>query len=67
MINHPPPVSGEYNRNPNIKALKGRGPIHHGSTVPPFGTAGPKENHVQQRRGLVLKVGGKNSINYTPT
>ena len=34
MINNPPPTNGDHNRDPNIKALKNRGFIHHGSTLP---------------------------------
>ena len=33
MINKPPPFNRDYNRDPNIKALKGRGFINHGSTL----------------------------------
>ena len=33
MINEPPPLNREYNRDPNIKALKRRGFINHGSTL----------------------------------
>ena len=33
MINKPPPLNGDYDRDPNIKALKGRGFINHGSTL----------------------------------
>ena len=33
MITKPPPLNGDYNRDPNIKALKRRGFINHGSTL----------------------------------
>ena len=33
MINKPPPLNRDYNRDPNIKALKRRGFINHGSTL----------------------------------
>ena len=33
MINEHPPVSRYYNRDPDIKALNGRGCISHGSTL----------------------------------
>ena len=36
MTNKPPPLSRDDNSNPNIKALKRRGFINHGSTVPKF-------------------------------
>ena len=32
VINKPPPLNRDYNRDPNIKALKRRGFINHGST-----------------------------------
>ena len=33
MINKPPPLNWDYNRDPNIWALKGGGFINHGSTL----------------------------------
>ena len=33
MINEPPPLNRDNNRDPNIKALKRRGFINHGSTL----------------------------------
>ena len=33
MINEPPPLHEGYSRGPNIKALKARGVINHGSTL----------------------------------
>ena len=33
MINKPPPLNRDYDRDPNIKALKRRGLINHGSTL----------------------------------
>ena len=33
LINKPPPSNRDYNRNPNIKALRKRGFINHGSTL----------------------------------
>ena len=33
MINNPPPLNRDYSRDPNIKALKRRGFINHGSTL----------------------------------
>ena len=33
LINKPPPLSRDYNRDPYIKALKRRGFIDHGSTT----------------------------------
>ena len=35
MINKPPPLDRDYNRDPNTKALKRRGFMNHGSTVTP--------------------------------
>ena len=32
MIHNPPPLNGDYNKDPNMKALKRRGFINHGST-----------------------------------
>ena len=32
-MNKPPPLNRDYNRDPNIKALKTRGFINHGSTL----------------------------------
>ena len=34
MKNKPPPLNRDYNRDPNIKALKRRGFVNHGSTLP---------------------------------
>ena len=33
MINKPPPLNRDYNRDPNMKALKRRGFIDRGSTL----------------------------------
>ena len=33
LISKPPPLNREHNRDPNIKALKRRGFINHGSTL----------------------------------
>ena len=33
VINEPPPFNRDYNRDPNIQALKRRGFVHHGSTL----------------------------------
>ena len=33
MINKPPPLNRDYNRDPHIKALKRREFINHGSTL----------------------------------
>ena len=33
MINKTPPLNRDYNRDPNMKALKRRGFINHGSTL----------------------------------
>ena len=33
LINKPPPINRDYNRDPNIKALKRGGVINHGSTL----------------------------------
>ena len=33
MINKPPPLNRDYDRDPNIKALKRRGFLNHGSTL----------------------------------
>ena len=33
MINNPPPLNGDYNRDSSTKALKRRGCINHGSTL----------------------------------
>ena len=51
MINKPPPLNRDDNRNPNIKALKRRGFINHGSTldISSWGIGG---------RGLVVVDGG---------
>ena len=32
-MNEPPPLNGDYNRDPNIKALKRRRLTNHGSTL----------------------------------
>ena len=34
MINKPPPLNRDYDKGPNIEALKRRGFINHGSTLP---------------------------------
>ena len=33
MTNNPPPLHRDYDRDPNIKALKRKGFINHGSTL----------------------------------
>ena len=33
LVNKPPPLNRDYNRDPYIKAFKGRGFINHGSTL----------------------------------
>ena len=33
MIDNPPPLNRDYNRDPSIKALKRRGFINHGSPL----------------------------------
>ena len=35
LINKPPPLNRDYNRDPNIHALKRRGFINQGSTLNP--------------------------------
>ena len=37
MINKPSPLNRDYNRDPNIEALKKRGVINHGSTLEGLG------------------------------
>ena len=37
MINKPPPLNREYNGDPNIKAIKTKWCINHGSTLPKKG------------------------------
>ena len=37
MINEPHPLNRDYNGDPNMKALKRRGFITHGSTLVSFG------------------------------
>ena len=36
VMNKPPPLNRDYNRDPNIKALKKRGFINHGSSPKPL-------------------------------
>ena len=44
LMNKPPPQNREYNRDPNVKALKRRGCINHGSTLfPSFPTNPPSK------------------------
>ena len=33
LVNKPPPLNRDYNRDPNIQALKRRGFINHGSSL----------------------------------
>ena len=33
LINKPPPLHGEYNRDPNVEALERRGSFNHGSAL----------------------------------
>ena len=41
LINKPPPLNGDYNKDPNIKALTRRGCINYGPTLPvAFGREG---------------------------
>ena len=39
VIIKPPPIGGDYNRDANARALKGRGLINHGCTLTGFGVA----------------------------
>ena len=58
MINKPPPLNRDYNKDPNTKALKRRGFINHGSTL---GDSSQVEKFVRKRQSDRAAVGESSS------